>query len=150
VNRRQIKKQVQQIAQRLITPAHQYFAATSQVHPDVISRYETQVEMAVYDLMRLYLILDSSWPHRQRWLDRFSEEFAWAKRGGLLYGSSKLFWGHRPEVSREITGLTFNATLQLCPKHGVDYVFLCGASDNLKKYSSRKWCRLRRRVITRR
>ena len=138
MNRRLLKKQIQQRAQRLITPVHQYLGATSQVHPDVISSYETQLEMAVYGLMRLYLILDPSWPHYKRWLDGFSEEFNWARKGALIHGSGKMFWGYWPDVSREITGLSFNATLQLCPKHGVDYVFLYAAGDNLKRYSSRR------------
>jgi hypothetical protein len=146
MNRRVLKKQIPQVAQRLITPTHEYLAATSKVHPDIISSYEMQLELAVFDLMRVYLILDPSWPHRERWLDGFSEEFTWERKSAVIYGSGKLFWGHWPEVSREITGLSFTTALQLCPRHGVDYMFRYGDSDNVRSYSNRRWCGVRRRV----
>ena len=138
MKRRVLKKQIPQVAQRLITPVHKYLAATSKVHRDVMSRYERELEVAVFDLMQLYVILDPSWPHRDRWLDGFSEEFTWTRKGTVAYGSSKLFWGHWPEVSREIEGLSFTAALQLCPRHGVDYLLRYGDGDTARSYSSRR------------
>jgi hypothetical protein len=146
MNRRTLKKQIPQLAERLTTPALKYLVATSKVHPDIIFRYERQLEIRVLDLMRVYLILDPSWPHRARWLDGVSEEFTWERKSPVVYGSGKLFWGHWPEVSREITGLSLKVSIQLCSKHSVDYLFRYGDSDIVRSYSSRRWCLMPTRV----
>jgi len=69
MNRRTLKKQIPQLAHRLFQPTRKYLAASARVHQDIIYGYQKEIEFVVADLMRIYLILDPSWPHRKRWLD---------------------------------------------------------------------------------
>lgn len=146
MNRRRLKKQIPALVQRLVVPVQKLLAANARVHPDIIAGYEKQLEFNVVDLMRVYLILDSSWPHRERWLDGLSEDFTWERSSGIVYGRGELFWGHCPDVSREITGLKFTSALQPCPQHGVDYLFRYGDTNNVRTYRSPRRCRIRARV----
>jgi hypothetical protein len=92
--------------------------------------------------MRVHLILDPSWRHRERWLDGLCEEYSWERRNGLIYGDGALFWGHWPDVSREIIGLRFIVVLKLCLLHGVEYQFKYGDNSDVRNYSSWQWCRM--------
>ena len=144
MKRRTLKKQVPELAQRLLTPTRKYLAPNARVHQDIIVRYEREIEFGIVNLMRVYLILDPFWPHRTRWLDGLSEEFSWERKSGMVHGSGKLFWGHWPEVSREITGLCFTTVLNLCARHdGIEYVFRYGNRDSLRSYYSRRCCSTR-------
>lgn len=143
MNRRRLKKQIPALVQELVTPVKKLLVANARVHPDIIAGYEKQIERGVFNLMQVHLILDSSWPHRERWLDGLSEDFTWERRRGIVYGRGELSWGHWPEVSRKITRLKFASSLQLCPRHGVDYLFRYGDTDNVRTYRSRRRCRIR-------
>ena len=99
------------------------------------------MEIIVVDLMQVYLILDLSWPHRERWLDGLSEGFLWERMNGVICGSGELFWGHWPDVSREINGWRFAATLKPCSKHGVEYLFRYDDHDVVRRYRSTRTCR---------
>ena len=138
MKRRTLKKQIAQTAQQLVTPLRQYLVANSRVHQDIRYSYERKIEFTIVDLMRLHLELDPSWPHRKRWLDGLSDEFSWDRNSEIVCGNGDLFWGHWPEVSREITGLRFTAELKLCSRHGVEYVFRYGNDDNVRSYCSRR------------
>src|SRR5689334_22386388 len=140
MNRRALKKQIPQQAQRLVVPTSKYLCAGDKVALDVINGYEREIERVVLDLMRIHLILDRTWPHRERWLDGLSEEFTWERKRGSLYGSGKLFWGHWLEVSREITGSALTAQLRLCGRHGIEYRFTYGEGENVRRCSSARWC----------
>jgi hypothetical protein len=94
-------------------------------------------------LMSMHLVLDPFWPHGTRWLDGLSEEFSWERKGDMLSGNSELFWGHWPEVSREISGLCFTTAIKLCARHGVENVFRYGSGDSVRSYSSRRYCATR-------
>ncbi len=141
MKRRTIKKQIRQLSQQLMGPTQKYLAANSRVHRDIISRYEREIELGLVDLMRLHLMLDPSWPQRERWLDGVSEELLWERKSGVAHGNGELFWGHWPEVSREITGLRFIATLKFCPRHGFEYLFQYGDPDGVREYCSSRTCR---------
>ena len=90
------------VAQQVLEPARKYLAASARVHQDILYKYEREIEFHIFHLMRMYLMLDPSWPHRRRWLDGLSEEFSWERRNGVVHGRGELCWGHWPEVSREI------------------------------------------------
>jgi hypothetical protein len=141
VKRRTLKKQIPLLAQRLVNPLAKYLTANSRVHPDLIFSYERQLEIAVFRLMQVYLTLDPAWPHRDRWLDRVSEEFRWERNSAVIHGTGEFFWGHLPEVGREITGMPFQLAMQLCPRHSVDYIFRYGDGESVRSYSSQRWCR---------
>ena len=81
--------------------------------------------------------LGSDLATRERWLDGLSEEFSWERKGGMLYGAGEVFWGHWPDVSREITGLRFTAALRVRPRHGVEYRFDYGDVNDARRYASR-------------
>ena len=140
MKRRRLKKQIPQLAHRLSNPTSKYLAASDRVHQDILNQYEREIELVIVDLMRVYLILDSSWPNRRRWLDGLSEEFLWVRKAGMLYGKGQLFWGHWPEVGREITGSSFTVVLSQCARHGIEYVFRQGNDDNVRSYYSRRYC----------
>jgi len=89
--------------------------------------------------MSAHLILDPSWPHRERWLDGLGEEYLWERKSGAIHGTGALFWGHWPEVSREITGMRLNVVLKLCSRHGIEYQFHYGDNE-VRRYSSGRWC----------
>jgi hypothetical protein len=145
MNRRALKNQNRHLAHRLAPTISKYLAANARVHQDVIYSYQITIELFVVDLMSAHLILDHSWPHRERWLDGLCEEYSWERKNGAIYGTGALFWGHRPDVSREITGLGFGVVLKLCSRHGVEYQFKYG-NDEVRSYSSQRWCRLDSRV----
>ena len=140
MKRRTLKKQITGLAQPLVTPIRKYLVANARVHQDILYSYEREIEFGIVDLMRMHLELDPSWPHRKRWLDGLSEEFSWERKSGIVYGKGELFWGHWPEVSREITGLCFTTELKLCARHGVEYVFRYGNGNNVRSYYSRRRC----------
>ena len=140
MNRRTLKKQIPHQAQRLVVPVRKYLRASGKVSRDVIYRYEKEIERVVLGLMNIHLILDPAWPHRKRWLDGLSEEFAWERKRGSLYGSGELFWGHWPEVSRDITGGPLTAQLRLCDRHGIEYRFTYDTEGSVGSYSSARWC----------
>src|SRR5882724_6175929 len=102
MKRRTLKKQITGLAQQLVTPIRKYLVANARVHQDILYSYEREIAFGIVDLMRMHLELDPSWPHRKRWLDGLSEEFSWERKSGIVYGNGELFWGHWPEVSREI------------------------------------------------
>jgi|SRR4030095_2309204 hypothetical protein len=143
MKRRTLKKQIRRLSLQLLAPTQKFLAASSSVHRDVISKYELELEHGVLDLMRVHLILDSTWPHRERWLDGVSEEFLWERKNGIAYGSGELYWGHWPDVSREITGLRFNAMLRVCLRHGAEYLFRYEDHDVLREYRSSRTCPMR-------
>ena len=140
MKRRTLKKQITELAQKLVTPLRKYLDSNARVHQDILYGYEREIEFGIVDLMRRHLELDPSWPHRKRWLDGLSEEFSWERNSGIVYGNGELFWGHWPEVSREITGLWFTTELKLCARHGVEYVFRYGHGDEVRNYYSRRRC----------
>ena len=140
MKRRTLKKQIRKLAEQLCEPVRKYLEAGARVHQDVISRYEREMEHRIVDLMRLHLLLDPSWPHRRRWLDGLSEEFCWRRKNERVEGEGELFWGHWPEVNREITDLSFKALIQHCTRHGVEYIFRYGNDDTVRVCSSRRWC----------
>lgn len=142
MKRRTLKKEIPELAQRLFVPMVKYLAANAGVHQDVIYDYQRRIEFSVVVLMRIYLSLDPTWPHRERWLDGLSEEFSWERKKGIIHGTGELFWGHWPQVSREITGLKFTTMLKPCQRHGVEYVFRYGDNESVRSYASRRWCRL--------
>ena len=146
MKRRTVKKEISELVQRLSPIASKYLAASTRVHQDVIFDYQRMIEFHVVDLMGIYLSLDSSWPHKERWLDGLSEEFSWERKRAMIYGTGELFWGHRPEVSREITGSRFTTVLKPCPRHGTEYVFKYWDNQTVRIYSSRHWCRNQQRV----
>ena len=146
MKRRTVKKQIPHLAQRLSSVISKYLAANVRVHTDIIYSYQREIELVVVALMSAYLLLDPSWPQRERWLDGLCEEYKWERKGGVLYGSGALFWGHWPDVSREIIGVTFACTLKLCPRHGVEYQFRYGDRNDVRKYSSRQSCRIDSRI----
>jgi hypothetical protein len=143
VKRRILKKQIPVVAQQVLEPARKYLAASARVHQDILYQYEREIERRIVELMRMHLVLDPFWPHRRRWLDGLSEEFSWERRNGVVHGRGELFWGHWPEVSREITGMYFTTDIKLCQRHGLEYVFQCGSGDHVRSYHSRRWCRMR-------
>jgi hypothetical protein len=138
MNRRTLKKQILELAQRLFVSTRKYLAANARVHQDVIYGYQREIESSIVDLMRIYLTLDPTWPHRERWLDGLSEEFSWERKSGMICGRGELFLGHWPEVGWEITGLRFATALRLCPRHGVEYRFKYGDDNDAKSYSNRR------------
>ncbi len=140
MKRRTLKKQIPQVAEKLFKPARKYLVASAKVHQDIISQYEREMERCIVDLVRLHLVLDDSWQHRRRWLDDLSEEFYWQRKGEIVEGEGELFWGHWPEVDREITGLSFKAFIKLCARHGVEYIFHYGNAAQERVYSSRRCC----------
>jgi hypothetical protein len=140
MKRRTLKKQIPKLAAQLFKPTHKYIVASARVHQDILYRYEREIEYRIVDLMRLYLVLDPFWPHRRRWLDGLSEEFTWERKKSMVHGKGELFWGHCPEVSREITGLCFTTEIKLCARHGVEYIFRYGNGDHPRSYCSRRWC----------
>lgn len=137
MNRRKLKKRIPALVKTLVAPVQKLLAANARVHPDIIAGYENQIERGVFNLMQVHLILDPAWPHRERWLDGLSEDFTWEKRGKIIFGRGDLYWGHWPEVSRKTTGLKFASALQLCHRHGVDYVFRYGDPGNVRTYHGR-------------
>ena len=141
MKRRTLKKQIPQQAERLVIPTRKSLCSSGKVSRDVIYGYEREIERAVLGLMHIHLILDRAWPHRERWLDGLSEEFAWERIRGSLSGSGELFWGHWPEVSREITGGPLTAQLRLCDRHGIEYRFTYDTERSVRSYSSARWCR---------
>ncbi|HEY2976192.1 MAG TPA: hypothetical protein VGJ48_27000 [Pyrinomonadaceae bacterium] len=143
MKRRTLKKQIPELAQRLFKPVRKYLEASSRVNQDILYRYELGIEYCIVDLMRLHLVLDPIWPHRRRWLDGLSDEFCWERKNGVVHGSGKLFWGHWPEVGREISGLYFTTMLTLCARHGVEYIFRYGNGDHVRSYYSQRWCSTR-------
>ena len=140
MKRRTLKKEIAKLAQRLVAPTRKYLSATSRVHRDSIYHLEQEMEFVIVDLMSSHLVLDPLWPHRRRWLDGLSEEFSWERKNYMLYGNGELFWGHWPEVGREITGLRFTTEINLCGRHGVEYIFRYGSDVNVRSYCSRRWC----------
>jgi hypothetical protein len=140
MKRRTLKKEIAKLAQRLVAPTHKYLSATPRVHRDSIYQHEQEMEFVIVDLMSSHLVLDPLWPHRRRWLDGLSEEFSWERKNDRLYGNGELFWGHRPEVGREITGVRFTTAINLCRRHGVEYIFRYGSGINVRSYCSRRWC----------
>ena len=92
MKRRTLKKQIPQLANRLNLTTRKYLAANARVHQDVSYGCQRDIESCIGDLMRIYLTLDRTWPHRERWLDGLSEEFSWERKGGMLYGQGELFW----------------------------------------------------------
>jgi len=137
MKRRILKKQIPHFSQRLFPVVTKYLAANYRVQQDIIHGYQTEIEYRIVDLMRRHLMVDPSWPHRERWLDGLDEEYSWERKSGVLYGKGALYWGHWPEVGREMTGLRFNAVLKLCSRHGLEYQF---EYDEVRNYSSRRWC----------
>ena len=137
MKRRTLKKQIPELANRLSLTTRKYLAANARVHQDVIYGYQRDIESCIVALMRIYLTLDRTWPHRERWLDGLSEEFLWERKRGILYGHGELCWGHWPETGREITGLRFTTALRLCPRHRVEYRFEYGDVNDARSYSSR-------------
>ena len=140
MKRRTLKKQITELAEQLCKPTRKYLEAGSRVHQDLLYRYEREIEYRIFALMRLHLVLDPVWPHRRRWLDGLSEEFSWERKKNVLHGYGELFWGHWPEVGREITGLRFTTEINLCRRHGVEYIFRYGNGVNVRSYCSRRWC----------
>lgn len=139
MKRRKLKKQIPLLAHKLSPVVSKYLSANDRVHHDVIYNYQNEIELAVVELMRVYLTLDPTWPHRERWLDGLGEDYSWSKKSGVLYGTGELFWGHWPDVSSEIIGVGFNVALRLCPRHGVEYKFKSDEDYKVRNYSSR-WC----------
>jgi hypothetical protein len=140
MKRRMIKKEIRGLANELIAPAREHAAASPRVHKDVLYGYERQLEDGIFRLMRLYLILDHSWPHRARWLDAFDADFTWERSGSGLNGRGGLWWGRWPEVGETMTRMPFSVEIQVCERHGVDYKFGCGEAPDVRSFSSRKWC----------
>jgi hypothetical protein len=145
MKRRVIKKEIRGLANELVSPSRKYVVATPSVHKDVIYGYERQLEGCVFRLMRLYLILDHSWPDESRWLDDL-EDFRWEKKGSVLHGRGGLWWGRWPEVGDPMTCMPFSAKIQVCERHGVDYILRYGDAPDVRSFSSRKWCGGRKRV----
>ena len=139
MKRRTLKKQIPHLAQQLLPAISKYLAASSRVHEDVLYSYQQRIEFGVVDLMSAHLILDPCWPHRERWLDGLGEEYSWERKSGVIHGAGELFWGHWPEVSREITGMRLNVVLKLCSWHGIEYQFQYGDNE-VRRYSSGRWC----------
>jgi len=146
MKRRTVKKQIPHLTQRLSSVISKYLAANPRVHPDIIYSYQREIEFGVVELMRVHLILDAFWLHRERWLDGLCEDYSWERKNGLIYGDGTLFWGHWPDVGREIVGLKFTVVLKLCPRHGVEYQFKYGDNNDVRGYSSRQCCRIDSRV----
>ena len=140
MKRRTLKKQIPKVAERLSSPTRKYLAANPRVRQDTLYSYERAIEVVVVELMQIYLTLDPSWPHRERWLDGLSEAYSWERRVGMLYGSGELFWGHRPEVGRRITGARFTTMLMLCPRHGIEYRLNYEDDGRIRSFSSRRSC----------
>ena len=140
MKRRTLKKQIPAVAQLLFEPARNYLLASARVHQDILYRYEREIEVRIVELMRLYLVLDPFWPHHRRWLDGLSEDFCWERRNSEVHGRGELFWGHWPEVSREITGLCFTSDIKLCRRHGVEYNFRYENGDHVRSCYSQPWC----------
>jgi hypothetical protein len=140
MKQRKVKKEIRRLANELIAPTRKYGDATPRVHKDVTSCYERQLEDGISRMMRLYLILDLSWPHETRWLDNFAEDLVWQRNGSVLHVRGGLWWGHWPEVSESMTCSPFSAEIQLCQRHGVDYRFEYGEAPEVRHFSSRKWC----------
>lgn len=124
----------------LSSPVRKYLSASARVSRDAIYSYETAIEIVLVELMEKHLQLDPSWPHQTRWLDGLNEEFSWERKNGILYGRGELFWGHWPEVSREITGARFTAMLTVCSRHGIEYRLVCENDDRLRTFSTPHWC----------
>lgn len=141
MKRRRLKKQIPKVVAQLFSPTRKYLAASARVSQDVLYSYQRAIEICVVDLMRIHLILDPSWPHRERWLDGLDEEFSWEKKSEMLYGCGKLFWGHWPQVGQGITGLPLQTMLKLCPRHGIEYRLNYEVSNEVKSFSNRRWCR---------
>ena len=139
MKRRILKKQVRQLAQGLSPSLKKYQAASDRVHQDIIFGYQREIELVVFELMRAHLLLDRTWPHRKRWLDGLSEDYEWEVTRPVIQGAGQLYWGHWPEVSREITGMRFTVQFKVCPRHGVEYLFTYGDED-VRRYSSRRRC----------
>ena len=141
MKRRTLKKQIPQLVAQLSSPTKKYLVANARVAQDVLYSYEEAIEVVIVDLMRIYLTLDPAWRHRERWLDGLAEDFSWEKRSGILYGNGELFWGHWPQTDLAITGLQFRTMLTFCPGHGIEYRLTYEENDEVRTFSSRRWCR---------
>ena len=143
MKRRTLKKQIPQLTERLSSPTKKYLAANHRVAQDVLYSYERAIEVVLVDLMRIYLTLDRSWPHRERWLDGLNEEFSWERKLGILYGSGELLWGHWPRTSWAITRLQYRTMLTFCPSHGLEYRLTYEENNEVTTFGSRRWCHAR-------
>jgi hypothetical protein len=139
MKRRIIKKEIRGLANELVVPSRKYAVASPKVHKDMIYGYEREIEGCIFRLMRLYLLLDRSWPSETRWLDDF-EDFRWEKKGSVIHGRAGLWWGRWPEVSESMTCTPLSAEIRPCERHGVEYRLRFGDAPEIRGFSSRKWC----------
>jgi hypothetical protein len=96
------------------------FSRLSQsAHRDVVYKFENKLETAIFRILDLHLLLDSSWPTKERWLDSI-EEVSWNRDSASFRLQGILWYGLARDTRQFPIPLTVN--IRLSPPRTFEYV----------------------------
>jgi hypothetical protein len=138
MKRREVKKQIKRLEAQLVVPAQKYLAATRTVHKDVIYKHELRLEHYLMEILNLYLMLDPSWPHQERWLDGFDGDVGWEKTSDALRARDMLWWGHLRNIMGQQFAEKFEAKIWFSKKGSLIYSIKFGDGKTFREFPRRK------------